>query len=57
MSQKAHDQLAIPMCHRCHMEFHGATGWCKGWTKAERKLWQATMSERYMPKVPSEDVF
>lgn len=39
------------------MDFHGARGFFRGMKKAERKAWQATMSERYMPKVPSEDVF
>lgn len=57
MSQRAHDHLAIPMCHHHHMEFHGATGYFRRMLKAERKAWQATMSERYMPSVPSDDVF
>ncbi len=56
-SQKTHDHLAMPLCHGCHMDFHGATGRFKGMTKAERRMWQAAMSEVYMPRPPADGVF
>lgn len=56
MSQRSHDHLAIPLCHTCHMDFHAARGFFRGMKKAERKAWQVTMSERYMPKC-DPDVF
>lgn len=57
MSQRAHDHLAIPLCSRHHTEFHNAVGFFKSMKKAERRAWQATMSERYMPRAPADDVF
>jgi hypothetical protein len=57
MSQKTHDHLAIPLCRDCHWDFHHAVRQFGKMKKAERNAWQATMSERYMPKVPSDDVF
>jgi hypothetical protein len=39
------------------MDFHAARGFFRGMKKAERRNWQATMSERYMPKPPADDVF
>lgn len=57
MSQRAHDHLAIPLCSRHHVEFHNAVGFFKSMNKAARRAWQATMSERYMPHPPADDIF
>jgi hypothetical protein len=57
MSQKSHDHDAIPMCHRCHMDFHAARGFFKHMKKQERREWQDTMSARYCPRPPAEGIF
>jgi hypothetical protein len=32
-----------PQCHRHHREWHGATGFCKGWNRAKRDAWALDM--------------
>lgn len=36
MSTKADDATCIPLCHRHHIEWHGACGPFKGWSKDQR---------------------
>ena len=57
MSQKTHDHLAMPLCADCHWDFHHACRQFGKMAKAERKAWQAEMSERYMPKNVDPDCF
>lgn len=54
---RPHDRDAIPMCHRHHVdEFHRATGYFKGWTKASRWAWQEEQLQRVRPE-PDPDAF
>lgn len=39
-SQKAHDSWGIPLCLRCHRNFHGACGQFKDWDRQQRRKWQ-----------------
>lgn len=39
-SQKAHDSWGIPLCLRCHRNFHGACGQFKDWDRRQRRKWQ-----------------
>lgn len=39
LSQRAHDDTCIPLCHQHHMEWHAAGGPFKGWGKAQRREW------------------
>jgi hypothetical protein len=41
MSQRAHDHSSVPLCLVHHAEWHGASGWCKGWDKTRRREWAA----------------
>lgn len=54
MAQRSNDHLAIPLCADCHWDFHHACRQFGKMNKAERRAWQAAMSERYMPKVDPE---
>lgn len=40
MGLRAHDHLGMPMCGRCHMEFHDSSGGFKHWTKDTKRVWQ-----------------
>lgn len=39
-SQKAHDSWGIPLCLRCHRNFHAACGMFKDWNREQRRKWQ-----------------
>lgn len=54
LALKAPDDEAFPLCRRHHREFHDASGLFAGWSREERKTWQATMAELYKP---DEEVF
>jgi hypothetical protein len=56
MGQRSHDELAMPLCSDCHWDFHHACRQFGKMNKTERRAWQATMSERYRPKI-DPDVF
>lgn len=40
--RKTHDREAIPLCARCHREFHDLNGRFKGWTRPELRGWHDT---------------
>lgn len=40
IAMKASDHTTIPLCHRHHVEWHAAGGFCKGWDRARRRDWQ-----------------
>lgn len=40
MGLRAHDHQAMPLCHKCHMEFHAASGVFREWDKAKRGEFQ-----------------
>lgn len=39
-AQKAHDSWGIPLCLRCHRNFHSACGQFKDWDRQQRRKWQ-----------------
>lgn len=39
VSMKAADSTCVPLCSLAHAQWHGATGWCKGWDRASRRWW------------------
>ena len=41
-----HDQ-GIPLHHETHLDFHAATGFCKGWDRERRREWQTEQVEKY----------
>lgn len=47
MSQRAHDHDGMPMCPRCHLEFHSACGFFKHMKRAERCDWQDRQVQKY----------
>ncbi len=49
MGRKAHDHEAMPMCVKCHRDFHSASGDFRSWTKRERREWQGRMVELFRP--------
>ncbi len=40
MGKKAHDHLGMPMCLRCHHDFHGVCGPFRGYSRAMLTEWQ-----------------
>lgn len=46
MAMKAPDREALPLCARCHRDFHDGNGFCDGWNRAQRHLFQALAVER-----------
>lgn len=57
MGQRAHDHEAFPLCHRHHMDFHGATGAFREMTHDERTRFQLKMVEFYRPREEDPSVF
>lgn len=55
-SQKAPHSQVIPLCWKCHSEFHGAYGRFKGWTREQRNDWQREQVSRHWPAL-TPDVF
>lgn len=49
MGLKSHDHLAMPLCPRCHRDFHDARGAFRDWDKTRRREWQAEQSKKYGP--------
>lgn len=47
MGQKSGDRETMPLCFRCHRDFHDGNGKFDGWTKAQRRLFQDLAVERY----------
>ncbi len=47
LALKAPDDRTMALCHRHHMDLHALRGRFKGWTKAQRKQWEAEMVEKY----------
>lgn len=39
MGQRAHDDTCVPLCWRCHVAWHDASGVFKTMKKAERRAW------------------
>lgn len=44
--QRAPDRFAFSLCRDHHEQFHHGTGFCKGWTKEQRRDWQVQENER-----------
>lgn len=40
MGMKAHDRETMPLCHKCHRDFHDGNGKFDGWNRAQRRLFQ-----------------
>jgi hypothetical protein len=52
----------IPLCHRHHLEWHAATGFCKGWAKGKRREWsdrelEAVLKILHNREIPGEIPF
>lgn len=56
-SQKAHDSWLIPMCLRCHRNFHAACGMFKGWDRGQRREWQDAAVALYRGQWLDQDGF
>lgn len=46
MALKAPDREAMPLCHRCHRDFHDGRGWAEYMGKRDRRVWQEVQVER-----------
>lgn len=46
MALKAPDREAMPLCPRCHRDFHDGKGFSDGWRREQRALWQELQVER-----------
>jgi hypothetical protein len=46
-AQKAADDETIPLCLRCHRDFHSASGAFRAMNKAQRIEWQTAMVLKY----------
>jgi hypothetical protein len=44
--QKAPDRRTMPMSFRAHREWHDHTGFCRGWSKLQRRAFQDAEIER-----------
>lgn len=40
MGLKANDRATMPLCTRCHKQFHDLNGRFSGWTKEQLREWQ-----------------
>jgi hypothetical protein len=47
MGQRTSDGRAFPLCFTHHLDFHGACGAFRDWTKNQRRNWQDAMSDKY----------
>lgn len=60
MGRKSHDRETMPLCFRCHRDFHDGNGKFDGWNKAQRRLFQDLAIERLVkaalldPTAPSQ---
>ena len=55
MGLKAKDDLTMPLCPTCHVEFHALSGPFKGMTREQARAWQDEAIDRYWTEL--EDVF
>ena len=61
--QKTSDRCCIPLCWKCHDDFHQYRGSFWGWPKAQRRQWQNDAVAHYQGRGPlstnqdDEDVF
>lgn len=39
LARRAHDSTCVPLCYRCHGEWHAASGWAKLLNKQQRREW------------------
>jgi hypothetical protein len=46
MGQTARDRDALPLCRAHHNEFHDGNGFCQGWSKEQRRVFQEQEIER-----------
>ena len=46
MGQKSFDNETMPLCLRCHKEFHDGTGWAEWETREDRRSWQTYQVQR-----------
>ena len=49
LSRKSSDHETMPLCRRCHRDFHNAAGWFADWSREQRREWQRQMVQRYAP--------
>jgi len=47
MGQTANDARTFPMCRGHHEDFHHGRGFCKGWSKEQRRTFQEQEIERF----------
>ncbi len=40
MGQTAPDARTFPLCRKHHEDFHNGRGFCRGWSKQQRRYWQ-----------------
>jgi hypothetical protein len=48
--QKADDRETIPLCYRCHHDFHATAGAFKVWDKQWKRDWQDAMVRHYQSR-------
>lgn len=48
MGQKSGDREVMPLCAKCHRDFHDGNGKFDGWTRAQRRLFQDLAIERVL---------
>ena len=46
MGLKSSDREAMPLCWRCHRDFHDGKGVFDGWGRDARRVWQELQVER-----------
>lgn len=47
LALRAPDDQTMPLCRKHHRELHDCRGHFEGWVKAQLKLWQLEMVDRY----------
>lgn len=46
MGQKSGDRETMPLCAKCHRDFHDARGIFDYWTREGRRVWQGQEVQR-----------
>lgn len=48
VSQKTDDDQTMPLCWKCHTDFHDARGHFRDWDRSKRQDWQRQMVAHYI---------
>jgi hypothetical protein len=57
MAARAPDSEAMPLCTRCHRDFHDGRGLFQGWTREMRRRWQLDTLEKVRALYDCEEAF